>query len=253
MNAEKETILEKIKKLQAMEESAAEVGNDHEAAAFAAKVQQLLLQHKLDMSELDDFDITDDIKIDEEYYDWDDAGIPYSRKRSHWLTYLGSYVAQYNGCRILTIKGSNNIVIVGSDESRSIVGYILSVLARFGKNSCEKAYRKEYYKAKKEGTEYMMKGFKRAFLSAYVRTIGNRLREANKEQLAEVSERGLMVLDAEEQALKEFMDAMSLGKGSGFRQSKNLAGALAGAQAGEEANIGYNALSSDGSRVKNLN
>lgn len=150
MNAEKETILEKIKKLKTMQESAKQIGNEHEAAAFATKVQQLLLQHKLDMSEVEGFNMNDDIHVEEEYYDWEDTGIPYSLKRSHWLTYLGAYVAKYNGCQILTLKGSNRISIIGTAESRSIVCYILSVLARFGKSSCDKMYRKEYYQAKKK-------------------------------------------------------------------------------------------------------
>lgn len=98
-----------------------------------------------------------------------------------------------------------------------------------------------------------MKGFRRSFLSAYVHTIGKRLQEANKEQLQNVSERGLMVLDAEELAVKEFLEAMKLGKGTGFRGSRNIAGAEAGAKAGEEVNIQYNALGHDGQRIKNLN
>jgi len=253
MNAEKETILEKIKKLKAMEESANELGNDHDAAASAAKVQNLLLQHKIEMSEVEDFDITDDIFVDEEDYYWEDSGIPHSGKRSHWLTRLAMHVADHNGCQTLSYKGSNRVCILGTEDSRNIVTYILSVLARFGKSSCDKAYRKEYYKAKNEGTQYLMKGFKRAFLAAYVRTIGNRLHEANKEQLAEVSERGLMVLNAETLAVQEYLDSMKLGKSTGFRGTRNQAGREAGAAAGNEANIGYNALDSDGNRVKNLN
>ena len=249
----KETILERIKKLQAMQESANELGNDHEAAAFAAKAQDLLMKHKLEMSEVEDFDIHDDITIDRDHCDWEDAGIPRSGKTSHWLAHLGYHVSLYNGCSVATVRGSNSIIIFGTEESRNIVNYILSVLARFGKNSCDKAYRKEYYKAKKEGEAYLMKGFKRAFLSAYVNTIGKRLSEANKEQLSEVTERGLMVLDAEAQALKDFLESEKLGTGRAFAGSRNAAGREAGAAAGNEANIGYNALGSDGSRVKNLN
>ena len=52
MSSQRNNILERIRKLFAMEQSAGSIGNEHEAAAFAAKVSELMNQHNVDKSEL---------------------------------------------------------------------------------------------------------------------------------------------------------------------------------------------------------
>ena len=47
-----EKILEKLGKIKAMADSAKEIGNEAEAQAFAAMLQNLLLKHKLDMTDV---------------------------------------------------------------------------------------------------------------------------------------------------------------------------------------------------------
>lgn len=251
MTLEKETILEKIQKLKAMQDSATDLGNDHEAAAFAAKVQSMLFEHKLEMSEVRDFGMEDDITIEKECFGWDGAGIPHSGKSSHWLSILAHSVAEANGCKSFFMRGTNKVLIVGTKESRLITEYMLEVLARYGKNSSEKSYRAGYAKAKKQGHAHTMKGYKRAFLSAFVAMIGKRLKEETKKSMDAVSEKGLMVINAEEHALKVFLAPIPT-RQSGFTGSRNRAGYDAGTQAGQNANIGYNAVGTDGKRVKNL-
>lgn len=46
-------IIEKLRKLIAMEQSARSIGSLAEAEAFASKVQELLSKHKLEMSEIE--------------------------------------------------------------------------------------------------------------------------------------------------------------------------------------------------------
>jgi hypothetical protein len=50
---EKEKILDKLGKIKAHMESAKEIGNEQEAEAFAGMLQQLLLKHKLEMTDID--------------------------------------------------------------------------------------------------------------------------------------------------------------------------------------------------------
>ena len=45
-----EKVIDKIRKLNAMAEGAEKIGNRTEAEAFATKVQEMLLNHKLTMS-----------------------------------------------------------------------------------------------------------------------------------------------------------------------------------------------------------
>src|SRR4051812_11592634 len=48
-----EKIVEKLAKIKAHADSAKAIGNEQEAQAFAGMLQQMLLKHKLEMSDLD--------------------------------------------------------------------------------------------------------------------------------------------------------------------------------------------------------
>ena len=48
-----ENVIDKLRKIMAHAASAREIGNLAEAEAFAAKAQELLLRHKLDMTEVE--------------------------------------------------------------------------------------------------------------------------------------------------------------------------------------------------------
>ena len=238
-------ILTKIKKLKAMEESAREIGNEAEALAFAARVQQMLHSYKLEMAQVDenDLDADDAIEVDREFFTWDEAGIAQTRKRSHWLIALADYVCRYNGCKVHGVHKSNKVGIVGTESSRAVVTWLLVTLARYGKNAMEESYRKEYYLAKKDGDEHRMKGYRRAFLSAFVSRVGQRIKEQwEEDQAKNCTERGLMVIDKEKEAVEDFWETLDLIKASGFRGAYNQEGARAGQRAGEDAAIRCNGV-----------
>lgn len=246
----REDILEKICKLNKMAESAAKIGNEAEASAFAQKVQHLLMQHKLDMSAIDGIDMKDDIQIDEEFFTWD---IGTSKKRSRWLQTLAYYVAKYNGCRTAVAPKTNCIWIIGTKQSRQVVGYLMNVLARVGKDMMEKEYRQLYYQAKKVGRTHTLKGWRKSFALGYVSAIGRRMKEEHDRFVQDhVDERGLMCLDQEQLALDDFMNQYKSSKNTFSNHGYNERGLHAGAAAGEQVNIHANALTSDGNRVQTL-
>ena len=243
-----EAILNRINKLNKMAESAKDIGNEAEAAAFAQKVQSLLMEHKLDMTEVDGLDDDNlNFQIDEELFTWD---IGTSNKRSHWLQRLAVYVTNYNGCRLCVMSGTNSVYIIGTQESRAVVCYLLNVLSRFGKESLEKEYRKAYYQAKKQGKTYLMKNWRRSFANGYVNTIGLRLKEEHDRFMSEhVSERGLVVLDQEKLALEDYMSQYGHTKLKFTQNQHNEHGLLKGSLAGESVNLQVNVLTEDGNRV----
>lgn len=245
----REDILEKICKLNKMADSAKKIGNEAEAAAFAQKVQMLLMQHKLDMSVLD-VDTTDKIMIDQERFTWD---IGHSNKRSRWLQTLAHYVAKYNGCRTAIAPGTNSVWLIGTQQSRQVCGYLMNVLARVGKDMMEKEYRQRYYQAKKIGMTHMLKGWRKSFAMAFVSTIGERMKMEHDRFMQEhVNERGLMVLDQEQVALDDFMQQYGAGKLGFTNSGYNEDGLHAGAAAGSQVDIRANALTTDGRRVQSL-
>jgi hypothetical protein len=238
-------ILVKIKKLKNMEESARAIGNNEEAAAFAGKVQSLLLEHKLEMAEIEsiELDSMPDIEVSDEFYDWKDTGIERTRKMSHWLASLAHVVAQFNGCKSLAIPKSNRVQLIGTVESRAVVTYILTVLARFGRDSMEAAYRREYYEAKKVNATHLMKGFRRSFMTAYVNTIHARLKKVQDARMSEgVTSRGLMVLDQEKAAVDAFAAKLSTGLTNLKAGRYNPVGDAAGRRAGEKAQLAANGV-----------
>ena len=138
------SILEKIQKLAAKAESAKELGNINEAAAFSAKVSELLTIHNLAMSDLD-FEERAPVKGEK----LDDLGVSASQGR--WTVSLLSVLCEYNFCgsmfhtttlgskivygrrgpKRVRIKDKNlAVTIVGRPENVEVVKYLYSVLKR---------------------------------------------------------------------------------------------------------------------------
>lgn len=77
-------IIEKLRKLIAMEQSARSIGSLAEAEAFASKVQELLSKHKLEMSEIELDEQEESDPIDWEEVRTDEAGFKTKRGRAAW-------------------------------------------------------------------------------------------------------------------------------------------------------------------------
>ena len=247
-------ILIKIKKLQAMCDSATEIGNEAEALAFASRIQQLLHSYKLDVEQLDDVDLDtpETIEVDQTVFDWNKSGIKDTSKRSAWLMVLSSYVCKYNGCAMYTLRGSNRICIIGTEASRTVCGWLLTTLARFGKEQAESTYRAKYYAAKKQGDTSHLKGYTKSFLVAFARAVGDRLEAAYLETQSACTERGLAIIDTEAAAVESFKSTLGLTSGKAFTIRKNVLGEEAGKEAAKKATIDCNGVGSDPSNTRLL-
>lgn len=242
---DRQKALDKIKKLLDHAASAEKIGNEHEAAAFASAAQKMLLSHKLSMADVENLsELEAEVKIDCESYDWEAAGMKGKGKRCQWTEQLAATLAAHNGCKILVYDKSNKVKIIGSESSRLVVAYLLDILARFAIDSMNKEYRKQYHQLKKTGDTWMLKGFRRGFMLGFVKRIDERLEEQKSKDMAEtVTERGLMVLDKEEQAVKDFME-----ENYNVRPAKKLGGRInhngieAGRNAGDDAHLKCNGV-----------
>ena len=298
---QRESILTKIKKLHQQAINAKEIGSDEEAAAFAAKVQQLLLRYQIDIADLNDVDMTkpENYVIEEERIDWSEIGLnTKARKRTLWLSDLARAVAEAHNCQTLIQTGTNNVWLVGTEASRAVSGFLILMLATHAKKSLERAYRQERKRLLEEcGDTYNLKGFRRSFLNGYVSRIRSRLREmrealereeqaradAREAELSanmraasaptpsaaqsgsseteepqtvatedggeKVVARGLVVLDAEEQATKDYVEAKYKPLRRNYRRTSafNRHGHNAGSAAGGAVSLATNTVSSGGS------
>lgn len=138
----KESIISKIQKLAQKAESAKELGNIEEAAAFSAKVNELLTKHNLAISDIDteDVDEVTGVKLD-------DLGL--TTKAGKWTISLLSVIAEHNFCKTIfhqsrVVKGYKvkteskaAVTIIGRPDNVEVTKYLYSVLKRQFESMCK--------------------------------------------------------------------------------------------------------------------
>lgn len=120
---EKETILAKIKKLQAL---AAKNSNQHEAAAAAAKAQALLFEHNLTAADVE----TNEPAPHDPYGRVEHTMAGANRTTVQWRRSLLNVLAMENFCKAVTIPNTTRMQLIGKRSNVETVLYLNSVLVR---------------------------------------------------------------------------------------------------------------------------
>lgn len=143
-NEHLEKIKEKLAKMLAKEESARELGNQAEAEAFAAKIQQMLMEYELSMDDLKKSS-AESIHIERERFDTAPLTGPHE---SNWVVYLYHACCKTNFCTILVKSASGTeISIIGTDMNREFLHFMVHQLVPKVRQLAKKSW-SEY-----EGTE----------------------------------------------------------------------------------------------------
>lgn len=184
----KERILDKLGKIKRLAESEAKIGNTEAAEAFAATINQMLLEHELSESEIPDApDGTPADPIVEILVDLRQWGIDRSRVRIDWQEQLAGIVAYNNLCKFLVCKGSNLIWFVGTESHAKVAEYIYGMLVPAAEKMAVAERRKHWIATGKlRGKANPTLGYREAWLAAFVRRIAERLR-AMREQVVQAS------------------------------------------------------------------
>ena len=140
MSPETEKVLEKLAKIKRHAESAAALGSDKEAEVFLKKLYDLLLQHNLEMEDLELTDAPTE-GIDKEWILWEAHGLRTKGKRDKFVEILATLLGVHYGCCICVARGTNSIQVIGKATSRRLVVYLIVTLSRYMKESMEKARR----------------------------------------------------------------------------------------------------------------
>jgi len=116
----------KLRKMMKKEESARQLGNLQEAEAFASKIQQMLIQYELEMSEIDMSDNATE-NINEENVDCSELT---NRHESSWVVYLYNACAGPNFCTILTDGSISGLKVhlIGQPMHREFTHYMVHQL-----------------------------------------------------------------------------------------------------------------------------
>lgn len=171
----REEILEKLRKLNARAESAAEIGNEAEAQAFAAKVQELLTAYKLSQADIRAGESKPDEPINITYVKWADLGENPRKVRVAWTERLGHFVAQAYYCDWVICGWGGHIgFFVGAETDRKIAVYMYVTLGRFLRKLVEKEYAAAWKRAEAAGDVTLCRGFKAGFTYGFLTRLKER-------------------------------------------------------------------------------
>lgn len=174
-----ERIIDRLRKLLNHERSAREIGNIEEAEAFAVKIQQMLDNYNLAMSDIDIEEARSTVAGEETEY-----------KVQHvWQRQLLGQIAEINGCQMIVTPPY--ICIVGTEGDRAIVNEVYRYFEGLGLDLAM-ASLKEYkalgeYRRKRKKTRATL-SYKGSFLLGYALSLSRRLQDQHKASMQTASE-----------------------------------------------------------------
>ena len=218
----REEILSKIKKIQASERSAREVGNTEEAEVFAGLMQKLLHRYELSMTEVEFSSMREEIPVGKHQVDWSKHGRKIKHSRIRWEEDLAHAVCVAYGCSFLVHSGTNCITLLGRKANCELAEHMLVVLITSAEKIAKRAYNTEWTRVYREqdGDTSSMRGWTGSFLQGFVRRISEKFLEEVEGRKNESSTCTALVRVQTE--LKDV--AEWIGQQSGIRKASSLSG-----------------------------
>jgi len=171
----REKVLRRLVKMQACRDSEAKLGNEHAAEAFAASVNRMMIENELKPSDLDYQRAKMDDPVIQVLVDQGKHGLSRSLKRIAWQESLARVVAKAHLCTFLIRQRSNDIWFVGTRSHATVAEYVYAILAREADKLADREYMKYYRQSKEQGDVRRARGFRAAWLDAFVGRVRERL------------------------------------------------------------------------------
>lgn len=221
----KEKVLDRVIKMMRSSQSEAQLGNTEAAEAFAAAVNRMLLEHELSMTDVEYARSADNDPVVEIMVDLAGHNIKRTRTRSAWQESLAAIVANAHMCRFLVQAGSNRIWFVGTKAHAEVAEYVFGTLVPVVAKLSLNAYDRFWVQCKAEdGHAGRAKGYREAWLAAFLQRIRERFEEARATVVAEGGSTALIRLN---QSLVKANDYMA----AKFNKPANKVAGLAGLSA----------------------
>jgi hypothetical protein len=171
-------VLDQLQKLKRHAASALKLGSIEEANAFAHRVTVLLEKYRLEESDIDLSEVSDEPAIGQQVADWDGYGLKPACRRCVWLEELVGVVAENNGTAFLILPGSNIITLVGKPAQRAATEYIVGNLIRFMSTAVETDFRdaKKYVKHGSVTKDYLQ-GYRKAWRQGFIQAVAYRYQQ----------------------------------------------------------------------------
>lgn len=214
-------VLDLLNKLIQHQKSAEAIGSLEEAQAFAAKIQELMDVHKIQMSDVD-FHVRE---VEEPFgfseYSGPEAYSGGAGKRQLWTQRLATAIADANECDIILGAG-NRFSFVGRTSNRELCVVVFKYLFDLAAEMADKAvirdkdqqqyefqewYAKYGYKDIGAGFRHWIKNYRKSWLNGFATSIQKRLRESTKMRNAAATSTGAMVhIRKDDLALRTWFD-----------------------------------------------
>jgi hypothetical protein len=249
-----EKLLDKLKAIKLKAEGAAAIGSEAEAQSFAEKLQSLLLEHDLSMSDIE-FERMEEEPIDQHYIVLQDHGLKAKKTRTAWMERLASMIARANFCRIIVVSGTSNFWLVGRREHRAVAEYMIITLTRAVIDISKKEHTKYVWEVyKKTRSTSGARGFKDSFITAFLYRLFERI-EARKAAAGASTSTALMRLSKEDAAVEQHLQLRrELDKGDPMRTKKANGLKVAAPSSQEGVKRGFkaaDAINLDGKAIDN--
>jgi len=242
VTADLQKTLSLIKKLMAKADSAAQIGSAEEAATFAAKANELLLKHKLEMTDLELATEDTDDPIEDGYVDVAKAaGLKKGggARRAAWIEGLASRLCNAHFCKLLVVPGSKTIRIIGRKSDKQIVEYLLTTLVREGERLAILYERVSRVSAQRAGLPIPQQP-KRGFLLGFTAGIGEKLREMRAAVMQQGGQHAVVRFQQASAAVQKYFDdtvGRTTKAGAPKASTANGAAFNAGKQAGRSQSL----------------
>jgi hypothetical protein len=260
-------LLDRIRKLHAKAESAKHMGSMEEAQSFAAKVQEMLLKNRLEMSDLEMTEMEASEPIEEHVVSPDPTDtLKAKNKRVAWVERLAGIVAEAHFCKILVMRGSVYIWLVGRKSDREVAQWVIQWLTPYLWKLSHREMMLARKREKAAGRYYGARGFRAEFIAGFLDRLRERYRAERghvveeMKQLAAQSSAGsqigtaLVRLDTADKQVAAYVDQKYKRKASAVRMTRtsNRSGYDAGRAAADKVDLNRRGLG-EGSSSKYLN
>lgn len=217
---EREKILDKVAKLHRHAESAAKIGSEAEAQAFAEMVQRLLLKHKLEMTDVQVEQQEREEPVTEHHIDYARyPDIKIRRVRVDWIVILGRIVAEAHFCRILCYRDSSRLVVVGRRSDAEICEYMIVTMQRLLERMSDKAAYHHRLRCNRDKVP-VGRGYRETYITSFLERLEERYQALRAEQEG-AGQFALMRLNRADLAVRQYMQARRSGRGITLRSGRS--------------------------------
>jgi hypothetical protein len=238
-----ERIIDKIKKLIRHEQSARKIGSIAEAAAFAERIQQLLIENKLS---LDQVNLSEDEKekpgTQRVHTSAGNRGVYTSTP--WWDRTLMTVVAKAHFCRSISVAGTNVIMVLGLEQDRAVT----LAMFEFLRATMKRLARQE--EQARKAARRSVRRFKPSFYEGFLAALHRRY-QAMRASVDE-NQTTALVLAKSDKAVDELMNQHKTGERPAIaRQGRvNTAAYYSGLRHGSEVDLSAKVLAETGAESR---